>query len=83
MHSKNKDWGYFDETDTNCDDCKEKCIEDETCESVECGNGNCRWWKNGKCNENHQLTISKDGQLLTCLKETIGIISINPPSIIT
>ena len=73
LYSENNDWGYYSQTDGNCETCKEYCIKDNNCESVECGSSYCRWWKNGKCNEERELTESVDGHILTCLKNPIGI----------
>ena len=70
--TKDKDWGYYSMTDGNCDECKDNCIRDEFCQSVECGDSYCRWWKNGKCNEVHELTEKFDGSTITCLKDLIG-----------
>ena len=57
LYTENKDWGYFYQTDGNCAACKKLCIEDDTCESVECGSSYCRWWKNEMCNEAPELTV--------------------------
>ena len=72
LYTENKDWGYYSQTDGNCAACKKLCIEDDTCESVECGSSYCRWWKNGMCNEAHELTVSTDDHVVTCLKDLIG-----------
>ena len=72
LYPENKDWGYYTQTNGNCELCKNLCIEDDTCESVECGSSYCRWWKNGLCNEAHELTVSTDDHVVTCLKDSIG-----------
>ena len=46
---ENIDWGYLDKANGNCDSCINLCDKDESCQSVECGNGYCSWWKNNKC----------------------------------
>ena len=69
---ENIDWGYYSTTNGNCGICKKSCSKNVSCEAVECGESYCSWWKNGKCNEEHELTQSSDGFVLTCLKDGKG-----------
>ena len=67
------DWDYYSTTNGNCTYCMNECDKDKTCEGVECGGSHCSWWKNGKCNNANQLKVSADYNVLTCLKDSIGI----------
>ena len=69
---ENIDRGDYATTDGNCESCMYTCSINESCEAVECGDGYCRWWNNGKCNEAHELTQTSDGFVLTCLKDGKG-----------
>ena len=44
------------------------CSKNEDCEAVECGESYCLWWKNGKCNDSHELSLQSAGIVQTCLK---------------
>ena len=65
---ENIDWGSYAAENGNCIACKDSCSKNVSCESVECGESYCVWWKNGKCDEAHELTESSDILALTCLK---------------
>ena len=44
------------------------CDNDVACEAVECGENHCIWWKNNKCNDNHEFHDLDSGNLQTCVK---------------
>ena len=44
------------------------CDQNKTCESVECGDYYCSWWKNDKCNDDHELSDQGYGLINTCVK---------------
>ena len=44
------------------------CDKNNSCEAVECGDGYCSWWKNGKCKHDHQLGLETNGSFHTCIK---------------
>ena len=89
---KNIDWGYYFHDNEDCRLCKGYCMKDSECQSVECGKDYCIWWKNGKCDDAHELTHSMAGLGLTCLKDIIRNESFSyprnhipkaPPNVIT
>ena len=64
-----KDWDYYSTTNGNCTYCMNECDQDTTCEGVECGGDHCSWWKNGKCDEAHEHTLSSNGVDKMCVKK--------------
>ena len=44
------------------------CNNDAACEAVECGINQCVWWKNNKCNDDHEFDYLHKGNLQTCVK---------------
>ena len=63
------DWDYYSTTNGNCTYCMNECDNDQSCEGVECGGEHCSWWKNGKCDEAHEHTLSSNGIDVMCVKK--------------
>ena len=62
---KDQDWGYYTETEGDCNKCKGRCDQDPNCGAVECGEslGYCSWWKTEKCSREEAR-----GRVYTCRK---------------
>ena len=46
-----------------------ECDKDTGCEGVECGGSHCSWWKNGKCDDDHEHTLPSNGVDKMCVKK--------------
>ena len=69
---KDIDWGYYSTKDGDCSKCMYLCSKDQDCETVECGGNYCKWWKNGKCDDEKELTLLSNGTVLTWQKYQNG-----------
>ena len=49
---QNSDWGYYNESNGDCDVCRKNCEDDQPrCQAFECGTSYCSWWAAGTCDE--------------------------------
>ena len=73
-------WTDAGERIANCERCMEKCDNNQTCGSVECGPdqalssgsvlfGYCAWWKKGNCETAAEFTTNPENYILTCKKQ--------------
>ena len=63
---KNTDWGYYNESNGDCDECRKKCEDDQPrCQAFECGKSYCSWWAAGTCDEKIN-EIGKPSVFETC-----------------
>ena len=47
--TKDIDWGYYDESNGDCELCRIRCQGDKACKAFECGLSYCSWWAAGTC----------------------------------
>ena len=72
---KNIDWGYYNESNGDCDVCRKNCEDDQPrCQAFECGTSYCSWWAAGTCDEKIN-EIGKPSVFETC--RILGIICAN------
>ena len=62
---ENVDWGFLDQSNGDCDACKLRCSTDNTCTAIECGNGYCSAWFNGRCAYSTSPLVAEN-QVSTC-----------------
>jgi len=65
---ENVDWGYYSQSNGDCNWCKSQCENDPNCNAFECGSGYCSWWSKGNC----YLTEDTDAHYLTGRFENHG-----------
>ena len=65
------DWGYYSKSNGDCSTCKQHCSDDINCDSIECGNNYCSWWKKGKCTSEQSDHASTAH--VFCLRDSAGI----------
>ena len=66
---QNTDWGYYSNSNNDCEWCKSKCDYDANCIGVECGGSvnYCSWWSRGKCETDSERTLDTTNYL-SCFK---------------
>ena len=47
--TKDIDWGYYDQSNGDCELCRIRCQGDKACKAFECGLSYCSWWAAGTC----------------------------------
>ena len=77
--TKNVDWGYYDESNGDCESCRIKCDDDNKCKAFECGSTYCSWWAKGTCDDmrKENIYVTKNATCTNCSKwETCRITGI-------
>ena len=69
--TKGIDWGFYNESDGNCDICHAKCKDDAGCRAFECGSSYCSWWAAGTCEDRDMATLISHTGYQTCRIEGI------------
>ena len=81
---ENTDYGFWEDGGQpidSCQRCMERCDNDQSCGSVECGPdqdlpdgstlpGHCSWWKVGKCETAAEFTTNPPNSIWTCMKQS-------------
>ena len=83
QYEEDIDFGFWkdgEERITSCQTCMERCNNDPSCGSVECGPdhnlpdgtvlyGYCSWWAVGKCEKAAEFSTNPANYIWTCKKE--------------
>ena len=83
QYKEDTDFGFWTDSGeriANCERCMERCDNNQTCGSVECGPdqalpsgsilfGYCSWWRKGVCETAAEFTTNPNNYILTCKKQ--------------